>query len=171
MSRHPASLPEIELLMDCDIERTRRGGPGGQHRNKTETAIVVTHRPSRVSGQASERRSQLENRKVAIIRLRTNLALAVRCCVEFSDESATPSAAWSLRVRGGKINVSLKHADFPGLLAEALDWVFAAQFELPPVASRLRLSTSQLIKFLKSCPEAWQMVQHRRTELGMPRLK
>ncbi|MFN5707736.1 MAG: peptide chain release factor family protein, partial [Planctomycetota bacterium] len=64
MASHPASLPEEKLLADCDVVRTRRGGPGGQHRNKVETAVVITHRPSGVSAEANERRSQAENRKV-----------------------------------------------------------------------------------------------------------
>lgn len=171
MPLHPSLLPESELLLDCDIERTRRGGPGGQHRNKTETAIVVTHRPSGVSGQASERRSQRDNRKVAINRLRLNLAVAVRCSIDLTDESVKPSESWTSRVRGGKINVSVSHAEFPGLLAEALNWVGSTNFELPAAARRLGLSTSQLVKFLKSCPEAWQMVQQHRVAQGLPRLK
>jgi hypothetical protein len=84
---HPATLPIDELLEGCEFERTKRGGPGGQHRNKTESAIVVTHRSTGVTGQASERRSQHRNRAEAIERLRLNLALAIR--VSRVDQNAT----------------------------------------------------------------------------------
>ena len=76
--KHPVELEESQLLAQCTIQRTRRGGPGGQHRNKVESAIVITHEPTGIIGQASERRSQHENRDVAIDRLRLNLALGFR---------------------------------------------------------------------------------------------
>ena len=75
---HPAALPVEKLLTDCEIKKTRRGGPGGQHRNKVESAIVITHLPSKIVGQAGERRSQHENREVAVERLRLNLAVGWR---------------------------------------------------------------------------------------------
>jgi hypothetical protein len=171
MPIHPASLSDAELLASCIVERTKRGGPGGQHRNKTESAIVVTHQDSGVSGQASERRSQHDNRAVAITRLRLNLALAVRTEVGVSDPSVLPSELWRGRIRGGKLSVSTGHEDFPVLLAEAIDWVAAFDYDLPAAAKRLGLSTSQLIKFLKCSPEAWQMIQSQRVKHGLPRLK
>ncbi|MCA9240852.1 MAG: peptide chain release factor-like protein, partial [Planctomycetales bacterium] len=44
--RHPSAVPLEELERDCKIERLRRSGPGGQHRNKVETAVVITHQPT-----------------------------------------------------------------------------------------------------------------------------
>ena len=169
---HPAAWPVEQLIAQCDTQRTRRGGPGGQHRNKTETAIVMTHRETGVSGQASERRSQKDNREAAIFRLRLNLAVAVRTDKDSAEETALPSELWRGRASGGKMSVSASHADFPALVAEGLDWIFAYEFDLSAAAkNKLGLSTSQLIKFLKLCPEAWQLVQQRRHENGMPRLK
>jgi len=169
---HPAAWSIERLVAGCDTQRTRRGGPGGQHRNKTETAIVITHRQTGVSGQASERRSQKDNREAAIFRLRLNLAVAIRCEKDSANEVSIPSERWRGRVSGGKLSVSPNHTDFPALIAEALDWIFAFQFDLSTAAkSKLGLSTSQLIKFLKLSPEAWQLVQQRRHENGLPRLK
>jgi len=168
---HPAALSEAELLPLCDMQRTRRGGPGGQHRNKTETAIVVTHRESGVSGQASERRSQQANREEAVFRLRLNLAVAVRTSIDASNEDIEPTDLWQRRSSGRKMNVSTGHRDFPTLVAESLDWIVACEFELAAAAQRLGLSTSQLVKFLKQCPEAWQWIQQRRHQRGLPRLK
>ena len=169
---HPTLLSEELLLRSCDIQRTRGSGPGGQHRNKVETAIVITHQPTGVTGQASERRSQKDNREAAIFRLRLNLAVAVRTDKDSAEETALPSELWRGRASGGKMSVSASHADFPALVAEGLDWIFAYEFDLSAAAkNKLGLSTSQLIKFLKLCPEAWQLVQQRRHENGMPRLK
>lgn len=51
------------------IEYFRSGGPGGQHRNVTESAVRVRHPPSGVSVVAAESRSQHRNRETAFERL------------------------------------------------------------------------------------------------------
>jgi peptide chain release factor len=56
------------------IQTLKASGPGGQHVNKTESAVRVTHIPSGISVTASENRSQLQNKKQAIERLRIKLA-------------------------------------------------------------------------------------------------
>jgi hypothetical protein len=156
---HPASLPPEKLLLGCDIKKTRRGGPGGQHRNKVESAIVITHRPTSIIGQAGERRSQHENRAVAIERLRVNLALGVRDPV---SPEQSPSELWRGRVKGQKISVSDQHADFPAVLAEALDFLAACEFDVVATAERLAISSSQLVKLLKSVPPAFQYLNDQR---------
>ena len=49
------------------------GGPGGQHRNKTASAVRLVHPPTGVTVTASERRSQAQNRGAALERLRARL--------------------------------------------------------------------------------------------------
>lgn len=68
-------IPEDDetLLAACDVEFTRGSGPGGQHRNKTESAVRLRHRPTGLVAQASERRSQSQNLGVALARLRVLL--------------------------------------------------------------------------------------------------
>ena len=70
MYSHPAAIPEEELLKQCEIGFGRTSGPGGQHRNKVETAVYITHLPTGTEASASERRKQFENRVMAIKRLR-----------------------------------------------------------------------------------------------------
>ena len=54
---------------DVSIESMRASGPGGQHVNKTECAVRITHGPTGLSVTAREERSQLANRKLAFARL------------------------------------------------------------------------------------------------------
>ncbi len=161
---HPAALPESELLAACELTRTRRGGPGGQHRNKVETAVVITHLPSGVSAEANERRSQAENRKVAIQRLRVHLALAIRGSV---DTSQAPSDLWRHYTSRGKLAVSSTNSDFPAVLAEAMDYLAEAKFEPAAAAQRLGVTSSQLLKLLQTEPAAWGWLQENRRRLGL----
>jgi hypothetical protein len=165
---HPAKLPIDKLLTECKIQRTRRSGPGGQHRNKVETAVVITHRPTQLSAEASERRSQDENRTVAIFRLRLKLAVEVRSGREIPFAA---SALWRSRCRGGKILVNPQHDDFPALLAEALDVVSARDNDLKTAASDLECTPSQLIKFLQQEPRAIAAVNALRERTGLHKLK
>jgi len=65
------ALPEHlkKLLADVDVETYRGSGPGGQHRNKTESAVRMTHRPTGLVRVATEHRSQLRNRELALERI------------------------------------------------------------------------------------------------------
>lgn len=161
---HPAALPLATLLDQCQMRRLRRSGPGGQHRNKVETAVQLVHRPSGVVAEANERRSQAENRKVALFRLRVNLALALRC--PMSDEGG-PSRLWRSRLRGRRIAVSAAHADFPSLLAEALDTLATYDADLRRAAARLQTTSSQLVRFIDREPRALALLNQWRVERGL----
>jgi len=58
---------------DIKVEFYRGSGPGGQHRNVTDSAVRIRHLPTGIVAQASESRSQLQNREVAMERLRLAL--------------------------------------------------------------------------------------------------
>lgn len=58
---------------DVVYKTCRASGPGGQHVNKTETAVRATHIPSGISVTASDRRSQLQNKKEALERLKVKI--------------------------------------------------------------------------------------------------
>ena len=161
---HPARLPEPELLRDCEVLRTRRSGPGGQHRNKVETAIVITYVPTGTRAEANERRRQADNRRVAIRRLRLNLALEVRSPFDGDD----PSPLWSDRCHSGKIAINVDHADYPSLLSEALDALAAHDWNVSQTSESLHCTSSQLVNLLRKEPRALAAVNKiRRTrELG-----
>ena len=67
------ALDDEALLKTCEVEYFIASGPGGQHRNKTESGVRLTHPPTELSVAATERRSQLQNKGVALERLREGL--------------------------------------------------------------------------------------------------
>ena len=156
---HPAALPPDVLHARCQETRTRRSGPGGQHRNKVETAVVLFDPQTEISAEASERRSQADNRRMAIFRLRLNLAIGYRLKPSSLDE---PSEVWNTRCRHGRISINPSHDEFPSLLAEALDRIVACDWEVSAAAEQLHATTSQMIRLLKHEPRAMTLVNRER---------
>jgi protein subunit release factor B len=72
-ARRAKSLPDDVLLEECELDVFVASGPGGQHRNKTESGVRLVHKPTGVTVTATERRSQHENRSHALARLRERL--------------------------------------------------------------------------------------------------
>jgi hypothetical protein len=197
---HPACLSDEALLAQCDATAGRGGGPGGQHRNKVSTLITLTHRPTGYQAHAGERRSQSENKSVALRRLRLTLAVHIRTAappaptlrgktfekfLESLDATIKPagkpgeqnSSLWRSRVGGtrggeaGRIACNPDHHDYPALLAEALDTVADDGWEPKPAADRLGITTSQLVKLIKDHPPAMVEWNNQRAKRGGHPLK
>lgn len=166
MCNHPSCLPEVELLKQCSLRRDRRSGPGGQHRNKVETAVVIEHVPTGIIAEASERRSQVDNRRVAIQRLRLALAIGYRC----SSLAPTPTILWRERSTRGRLSVAKEHEDLPCLLAELLDRLQQLDYSFPACAEFFGVSSSQLVKLLHQSPLALIQVNAERVMRGMHKL-
>jgi hypothetical protein len=165
---HPAGLDPDALAAECDFRTTRRSGPGGQNRNKVETAIILTHRPTGITAEASERRTQAENRRSALFRLRIKLALDLRRRVATEEPSPyQPSDLWQRRCRGGRIVINPDHDDFPALLAEALDVLAETGYDPRRAALALGCSPSQLIKLLKDESRGLSVVNDHRRQAGL----
>ncbi len=74
-----AVLPEVDeveveiLPQDLIIETCKSSGAGGQHINKTESAIRIIHKPTGIVIECQQERSQLQNKEKALFMLRTKL--------------------------------------------------------------------------------------------------
>jgi len=69
-------LPESDddLLRECEVETFRASGPGGQHVNKTESAVRLRHLPSAVVVSSQQERSQHRNKAICLEKLRKRIA-------------------------------------------------------------------------------------------------
>jgi ribosome-associated protein len=67
----PASLSR--LLAECDVTAYQSSGPGGQHKNRTMTAVRLRHRPTGIVVIGRRERSQRQNLRAALGRLRERL--------------------------------------------------------------------------------------------------
>lgn len=160
------SLTDDELVRQCEVDTYRASGPGGQKRNKTESAVRLRHVPTGLSVTAVESRSQHENRARAVRRLRDKIAFEVRRPVD-AEGYAPPPAVAALFAR----RVPRKSDDWRRGVQGVLDLIVALDCAVGEAARRVGVSTGAMSKLLLSDEGLARAVNTLRAQRGMRPLR
>lgn len=137
------------LIAQCDVDRYRASGPGGQHRNKTESAVRLRHKLSGLAAIGEDSRSQAENKVHAVRRLRSAIALQLREPITLDGYAPSPRlralAASGTAPLGAKTRLT---GEYWAAIAELLDVLVAGNLEIGATAQRLGLTTGALSKLV-----------------------
>ena len=164
------TLDDAALLAQCDFDRFRASGPGGQKRNVTDSAVRLRHRPSGVSAEANESRSQHENRARALRRLRRAIAAELRAPVDLDGYSPAREIE-TVRNRDGRIAVGTRDARFLPALAALFDVLEAAEWRVSDAARAAGVSTAALGRLLAQDAALWRAANERRRAHGLSALR
>jgi hypothetical protein len=159
------------LIGQCEVDRYRASGPGGQHRNKTDSAVRLRHAPTGATAIGEDSRSQLENKQHAVRRLRAAIALGVR---EPVDPAAPPSPRLAALAAAGTAPLGARTrrtGEYWAAVAELLDLLVAGELEIGATARRLGLTTGALSKLLLHDEQLGRAVNELRRARGMRPLR
>lgn len=102
---YPVIDDKIEIIIeekDLRIDTYRASGAGGQHVNKTDSAVRITHIPTGIVVQCQNERSQLKNKEIAFKMLKSrlyNLELEKRAEEEAKVNEAKSEIGWGSQIR------------------------------------------------------------------------
>lgn len=142
------ALDDAALLKACRVDTLRGSGPGGQHRNKTESGVRLTHVASGVVAQAFEERSQHANKAAALKRLRAAFALELREPPASPTEDEPLPEELRAILPGAKQKVGPNNARFVLGAAVLLDHLAAQEGRVGDVGAAIGLSTAAVSKLL-----------------------
>jgi hypothetical protein len=154
-----------DLLAECEVHTYRASGPGGQKRNKVESAVRIRHLPSGVTAIAEDSRSQLENRPIALRRLREAIAIRARSPIVLTDFEH-PDELRAVMGHDGRIRVTDKNPNYPIAVAAVLDVLATCSGRVSDTANVLGMSTHHVTQFLAEHPHVWQEANRIRTQHG-----
>lgn len=152
------ALDEETLQRQCTFSAFRTRGPGGQKRNKTSSAAKLVHGPTGIASQCNEFRSQSQNRRRALHRLRFKLAAELRTPIDIRGYEPPP---WMTAMKSqGKLTTNPKNPAYARIAAHVLDVLEAAGARLSATAALLEIPTSNLARLLEA-ESAVQTAAHR----------
>ncbi|XP_028554998.1 uncharacterized protein LOC110111878 isoform X1 [Dendrobium catenatum] len=168
-------LSDEELMAQCEMDTFKASGPGGQHRNKRESAVRLKHLPTGIIAQAVEDRSQHKNRASALSRLRTLLALKVRNAIEL-DGYRPPSELLQIlpaksTIRGSEVGPQIgpNNPKFTLGMQALLDLISTVNGSVSEGAKILGLSTGALSRLILSDDSLRAAVNELRTSKAWTR--
>lgn len=162
-------MSDEDLLSECSVDTYRASGPGGQKRNKTSSAVRIRHAPSGLSVISEESRSQHENKRNALRRLRMAIAIEIRA--EIDDTATVPADLQVYILSDGRIRIAEKNDDRPRFIAFVLDCLQANSGSAAAVASKLGSTSSQLIRLIGSDGAAFAATNRMRSKFGLHPLR
>ncbi len=168
---HPAVLESDKLLEQCALRTQRRSGPGGQHRNKTSSGVFLYHEPTQIVAEATERRSQADNRSIALQRLRFRLAVDIRTPSVLDAASSAEESQLRERYSGTPLRLADSNEAKPSLLALVINDLHAAGGQPSAVAPLWKTSTTAIVRLVKSHPPAFALLNAIREHHGRRPLK
>jgi hypothetical protein len=167
---HYLVLNDRTLLDQCEVDTFRDRGPGGQKRNKTDSAVRLRHRPTRLSAVAVESRSQHENKAKALKRLRQLIALNMRGPIDLDRYTPGATVADCISPSAG-LRLGRRDHRYHQVIAEVLDVLDACGCRVAAAAEKLGVSTSNLVSFFRKDPKLWTRVNEMRAAAGLAALR
>ena len=152
------TMEDDTLSAECLLDFHKASGNGGQHVNKTSSAVRVKHKKSGMDALCAEHRSQHDNRRCALEYLRHRIALEIRCP---SDPG----------FRIGDPPVSMKNRAYALWMAKLLDVFSESEYNPRQTAEKTGTGSTKLIKLFYRDSTLWQHVQFMRSAAGLPPLK
>jgi len=133
------------LLAECDVDTYRGPGPGGQKRNKTDSAVRLRHRPTGTIVVAGESRSQAQNLSRALERLQEAVALRQRRPL---TEEGVPAAVAACIDGRGRLAVGRRDRRYLPCAAVLLDLLLETRGSVSEAAARIGVTSANLSSFL-----------------------
>jgi hypothetical protein len=170
------ALDDHGLLARCQVHTYRARGPGGQKRNKTDSAVRLHLTGTGLIVTATESRSQHENRTRALRRLRRAIALELRHPVDRLDYRPSSVARGCLTVRGrpmarAQLQVGRRDLRYDRVVSEVLDVIAGCDVRLSEAAALIGITTANLTTFLRKDPKLLDRVNRMRRQRGMKAIR
>ncbi|MCP4445544.1 MAG: hypothetical protein GY811_09410 [Myxococcales bacterium] len=156
-------------MRECEVDLYKASGAGGQKRNKTSSAVRMRHTATGTSVSATRSRSQAKNRRIALAKLRTSIALDLREPVH--ELNSVDLATTISKGPRGKNSKSRTTASYLEQLAIVLDVLEASSASLSVAAMRIGVTTASLVKLLRGDDRLVRRVSHMRVRYGLKPLQ